>query len=90
MGKLLCSDGSVRDVYPLDGREFTLRELRGFVGGWIECLRLDGGRWMVVDEDGKLKGYVLNCLATDIYRDYYGGCDFIVGDALICEDGEIS
>ena len=42
---------------------------------------------MVIDEEGKLKGFPVNPVATALYR--FGDQDPIVGDALVCEDRNI-
>lgn len=43
-----------REVRPANGRDFTLAELRRYVGGDIELLDLPGNRIMVLNEEAKL------------------------------------
>lgn len=48
--------GAVR-VRPRNGRVFCLEELKEMMdGGWIEIVRLPNSLWLVVDEEGRLKG----------------------------------
>lgn len=44
-----------REVRPANGKDFTLAELRSYVGGSIELLELPGNRIMVLNEEGKLE-----------------------------------
>lgn len=61
---------------------FSLEELQGYVGGYIELIRLNKVL-LVVDEEGKLKGKPVNMRATALYRRYVKTSDYIVGDALL-------
>lgn len=60
---------------------------RAIGGGYIQIVATTDGRLMVVDEEGKLKGMRLNMAATELY--VYGAADPIVGDALVCDHGQI-
>ena len=65
-------------------------ELHEFIGGWIEIVRLDNEKIMVVDEEGKLKGLPFNVAATLEYNDRTGRHDdIILGNALVCGIGEV-
>lgn len=86
MGCLIKTDGTVKEVYPKNGIDFKLEELSGFVGGYIECVYIPGGFTLVVNEEGKLKGLPYNEVATRLYDNPH---DEIVGDAVLCADGEI-
>ena len=94
MALLVKADGSLSVVVPI-GREFTLEELQGFVGGYIELLKIRGGvdgygdfEMMFVNEEGKLRGLPPNLIATALY--VYGAHDAVVGDVLLCTSGEVS
>lgn len=80
---LLKSDGSQSQVKPTNGTDFTLEELQGFVGGYIEVVRsaLDG-MILIVDEEGKLKGKPVNETATRFMHKQFSGIDCVAGDAL--------
>lgn len=89
MGKLIKVDGSERIVTPADGKQFTLEELQGYVGGNIQRIGLPGGVGMYLNEDGK--GLLLeeNKRATVLGR--VAGIaddDFIVGDVVILSKAE--
>lgn len=62
---------------------YTLEQLRGWVGGYIEIVRLhpDISR-MVVDDEGLIKGLPINVAATLLYR-CYGGISNIHGPAVV-------
>lgn len=85
--KLYCHSGEVREISPLNGSEFTLEELQGFVGGYIEIVSLDDDTIMCVNEDGKfLSSCQPNRLATEIAHSHNAIMeeDYICGCALVC------
>lgn len=93
MAKWIKADGTLLEVHPKNkGQEFTLDELKSYVGGWIECIFLNQRQVMVINEEGKLRGLPYNTMATEAYRLVFQPTDeFIVGDALLCDVGtEIS
>jgi hypothetical protein len=87
-------DGTSQVVFPKNGRDFSLEELKFYIGGgYIELVNLDSGSWMVVDENGKLKHLPVNRNATKVYlgtaaKNGYAS-DVIVGDILVCSKSEI-
>lgn len=85
MATLIHSDGCTETVKPKNGRYFSLAELQGYVDGYIELTRVNDGRAMIVNEEGKLHGLPYNATATKMHR--YD--DPIVGDVLVCESGEL-
>jgi hypothetical protein len=83
---LLKQDGTSEFVKPKDGSEkFTLAELQGYVGGFIEPIELKEGVELVVNEEGKYNGSLPNAQATLIWEKYFGKTDVIFGDALYME-----
>lgn len=84
MATLYKANGGKVEVEPKNGRDFSLKELRGFVHGDIELLGLRDGKWMCVNETGKLDNLEPNIEATRIF-----GHDIIAGDALVCERDQI-
>jgi len=80
--KLFKASGEIVDVRPAKGRFFSLKELQGFVGGYIQIVPTPSGRVLVCDDDGKRKAYPVNVAAT---KEYYPEHDTIVGDVLICD-----
>jgi hypothetical protein len=53
------------------------------VGGYIEVAKTTDGKYLVLDEEGKLKRKPLNVAATRIYQ--YGRHDPVVGDAVVID-----
>ena len=84
-GEIIKVDGSVEVVDPENGNDFSLEELKSYVGGYIEALYGAGHDvYMILNEEGKLKDLPVNPLATEIFRtDFGGGQDYIVGDVII-------
>ena len=91
MAKVYRVNGNVDDVQPKNGKTYELEELYEMLGcQWIELVYLSDGI-MVIDEEGKLNGKQYNekanAIATMDHAICYG--DYIVGDALVCENNEI-
>jgi hypothetical protein len=84
---LYKTDGTSQPIKPQDGRKFGLAELQQMVGGYIEVIYLSEGRLMVLNEEGKLRGLPVNAKATAVALPFLGEGDFIVGDALVCDEG---
>jgi hypothetical protein len=80
---LYRTDGTQEVVKPGNKKDFTLKELQGFVGGYIELVFISDSRVMVVNEDGKLDELPINVRATEIIR-AQDITDVIAGDALVC------
>lgn len=85
---LYTTDGERRKVTPSNGTDFSLEELQGFVGGYIEIIRLGASKLMVINEEGKLHNLPLNIKATGIIQQY-GRNDVIVGNTLVCSTDKI-
>jgi hypothetical protein len=88
MAKIIKANGDTQEVEPKNGTDFSLKEVQKIVGGYMQLLATKDGKIMVIDEDGKLKQKPKNKEATKLY--IYGEHDHIVGDALICEHGQIT
>jgi hypothetical protein len=90
MATLIEPSGKTTAVAPKNGKSFSLEELQGFVHGYIEMLRVsrDGTQRLIVDEEGKLKNYPHNEVATLKAAGYIQHGDCIVGNALFCTDVE--
>lgn len=89
-GATYCIEWGMEIVEPENGKDFSLKELQGFVGGHIEIVPLTKDRLMVVNEEGKLKGLPLNLVATEIYNnESFCATDTIVGNALVCKRSEV-
>jgi hypothetical protein len=83
MATLYRTDGSTEVLQPLNGVSWSLEELQTLVGGYIEIGSTVDGRFMVLDDNGKLKHKTLNVEATKLYR--YGRHDPVVGEVLVVD-----
>ena len=63
--------------------------LQALLGGHIEFIALGGGRFMVIDEDGKGKPHRINQTATAIAHEVeaISADDYIAGAAVILPPG---
>jgi hypothetical protein len=83
MATLLRADGSTEALQPPNGVHWGLEELQTLVGGYIEVARTTDGKYLVLDEEGKLKRKPLNVAASRMYQ--HGRRDVIVGDAVLID-----
>lgn len=83
MAKWIKTNGETIDVQPKNGTDYSLEELQGFVGGYIEIIGHGKDGLMVVNEEGKLDGLPLNTTASLMAG------QTIVGNVLVCESGEV-
>jgi hypothetical protein len=90
MATLIEPNGRRTEMKPANPkRGFELAELQKLVGGYIECAHFGNeGKFFVVNEEGKLLGLPYNEEATKIYAEHHPN-DYIVGNALLCERGEV-
>jgi hypothetical protein len=70
--------------------EPTLESAQEFVGGYVEGVPFPNGDYLIVNEEGKLKGLDVNEKATKLWRDTFdndnyitGRKDFVVGNAIL-------
>lgn len=90
IGLLIKTDGTTEPVAPKNGTDFSIHELQAFVGGYIEMLTISvlgyGEKFMVCNEEGKLRGLPYNSAATILYQHSVNwNGDYIVGDVLLCD-----
>ena len=83
--KIIYTDKEAEDYTPKNGKTFALTEMQEIVGGYIEPIRLNDGRMIIVDEDGKSKVKAVNIPATNILRRDHYTTDYIVGTAIVCD-----
>lgn len=83
--KIIYVDKEAEDYTPKNGKTFALTEMQGIIGGYIEPIRLNDGRMIIVDEDGKSKDKAVNIPATNILRRDHYTADYIVGTAIVCD-----
>lgn len=72
--------------FEIEGDKPTLKELQDAVGGYIEVVTLLDGRLMAMDEEGKLKGYEVNHVATEMFAP---GHDVVVGNVVVMNADEM-
>ena len=87
-------------LYRLDGTRSKIKvnsfvEARGLIcnydaNGIAEVVRLNDGSLFLIDEEGKLKNYPINKIATSMahLNEAIYPHDCIVGDALLFEENE--
>lgn len=83
--KIIYTDKEAEDYTPKNGKTFALTEMQEIIGGYIEPIRLNDGRMIIVDEDGKSKDKAVNIPATNIMRRDHFTTDYIVGTAIVCD-----
>lgn len=83
-------DGTAEVLEFVKGSSYQM--LRDAVDGYIECVAIQEGIDLWLNEEGKLIGLQPNLVATKLYRNAYPTNDFIVGDVVITggadEEGE--
>ncbi len=91
MAKKISWEGTITDVQPINGTDFSIDELRATVGGYIELLRLTDGRLLIFNEEGKLLRLDYNHVATEFahVQGLIAPADFIVGNVLLCDAKEV-
>ena len=83
--KIIYTDKEAEDYTPKNGKTFALTEMQEIIGGYVEPIRLNDGRMIIVDEDGKSKDKAVNIPATNILRRDHFTTDYIVGTAIVCD-----
>ena len=83
--KIIYTDKEDEHYTPKNGKTFELTEMQEIVGGYVEPIRLNDGRMIIVDEDGKSKDKAVNIPATNILRRDHYTTDYIVGTAIVCD-----
>ena len=83
--KIIYTDKEAEDYTPKNGKTFGLTEMQEIIGGYVEPIRLNDGRMIIVDEDGKSKDKAVNIPATNILRRDHFTTNYIVGTAIVCD-----
>ena len=86
---LLKADGTIQAIKPANGTTFSLAELQGLVGGYIEILNAPGGEFLVLNENGKRDTPTYNAAASELMRGRLLPGDCIVGDAILATFREL-
>ena len=87
---LIRPDGDIDQVSLPADDEARLRQLQDLVGGYIEAVALPGGRYMVINENGKDGPHTINQTATAFAHEAEAimPTDYIAGAAIIVS-GEV-
>jgi hypothetical protein len=89
MDIVIEANGIVRSVEPENGTDYTLIELKEFIGGGdIEIVPLGDELSLVCDENGQDMGLPVNSVANIVFGDRVNG--FLLGDVLVCERERIN
>ena len=90
MAVRITPEGDVTHVFPKNGMAFTLPELYEHTDcDTIDIRRLADRRWLVCDDNGKLKQLPFNAVATFTYNQDRIGWDHVVGTVLIAVFHEV-
>lgn len=83
MATHLRANGVTKVIFPQD-EVFTLEELQGLVGGYIEVVSIPDlkNSKLVVNEDGQLMGLPVNAMASSLLR------QMVAGDAVVVHPDE--
>ena len=80
--------GTILDIMPMNGKDYSLTEMQHYVGGHIETVDVGDGWVVVLDEEGKQKYKLPNPIATNWLLDA-GIYDWVAGDAMLIERAHI-
>jgi hypothetical protein len=87
MGQLYRVDGTIETVQPKNGTDFSLEELKGYIGGGlIEAVPVFGDKLIIVDEEGLMKNLRYNDRASMLVKGRVNGD--IVGDMVLIKRSE--
>ena len=70
MARWIKTDGKVEQVHPQDGKEFSVDEIRTFVGGYFEAIKLTSQDVMYLNEDGIGLQLPINAIATEVLHQH--------------------
>ena len=87
--KIIYTDKEAEDYTPKNGKTFALTEMQEIIGGYVEPIRLNDGRVIIVNEDGLNLNLPVNIEATNILRRDHSTTQYIVGTAIICDSDMI-
>jgi hypothetical protein len=89
MATVLHVDGTRTTVVPQTPPSFTLQEMQALVGGYLEVVALGRGRFLLLNEEGKLQGLPYNARATERARRFLFAGDYIAGTAVVVTEQEL-
>lgn len=88
MAKVIFTDGTVKEITPKNGTDFSLEEIKEYINGFLEVvwLRDEHRNIMIIDEEGKIKNLDSNVTATDlaVQAKAIYPYDYIAGNVIVC------
>ena len=88
MAKVIFTDGTVKEITPKNGTDFSPEEIKEYINGFLEVvwLRDEHRNIMIIDEEGKIKNLDSNVTATDlaVQAKAIYPYDYIAGNAVVC------
>ena len=82
---LYTPNGGEKDIISKVRNKLSLEEMQKLVGGYIEIVRLNDGRIIIVNEDGLSLNLPVNIEATNILRRDHSTTQYIAGNAIVCD-----
>ena len=64
MAAFIKTNGEITNVTPKNGTDYKYEELKEFVGGYIEIVKINDHKIMVCNEEGKLNNLPVNHIAS--------------------------
>ena len=90
MARLITTDGITKEVKPISGTKFSLKELQNYVGGFIQMLPLPDKSMAFCNEEGLLHNLPQNVEATSVISGIFKRpTQVFVGDVVICTPNEV-
>ena len=90
MAILYRTDLTMEEITPKNGSDFSLKELYEILDcDCVEVVPLTEIKFIVVDEEGKLKDKEYNIYASKIYQRFRKTQDYLVGDCLMINNAEL-
>lgn len=70
MARWIKADGTVQQVHPTNSIEFSLEEMRAYVGGHLQAIRLTSQEVLYCNEDFVRLQLPINAVATEVYHQH--------------------
>ena len=70
MARFIKTDGTVQEAHPKNSVEFSLDEMRNFVGGYLEAIKLTSQEVLYCNEDFVGLQLPINSVATEVLHQH--------------------
>jgi hypothetical protein len=70
MARWIKADGTVQPVHPTNSIEFSLEEMRAYVGGHLQAIKLTSQEVLYCNEDFVRLQLPINAVATEVYHQH--------------------